>query len=80
MNRFLTSIVGFIFVGMFIVALIAGLILFSYLLIYGAIVGLILFGILSIKEKFFTHKKTLAPKSRTKKTVGRTFDHDELKK
>lgn len=76
MKRTLDSLLAFLFLGMGIVALIAGIILFSYLLLYGAIVGVILFIILWFKEKFFPAKKIRSTKP-TKQ--GRIIEHDDSK-
>lgn len=70
MKRIVNQIIPFIVLGITIVALVAGLILFSYLLVIGATVGLILFAIVWIKERFFSSKKTTL-----QKRVGRTIDH-----
>src|SRR5207249_1087209 len=65
----------FILLGIIIVVLIAGFILFSYLLIWGAIVGLVLFLFAWIKETFFP-SNNLTIQQREKKP-GRTIDHDD---
>ncbi len=61
--------------GFMIVVLIGGLILLSYLLIFGVIVGLILFCVSWLKDKFFPSKEV----SKTTPKSGRTLDHDEFK-
>ena len=76
MKRVVDNLLAFIFLGMGIVALIAGIILFSYLLLYGAIVGIILFMILWLKERFFPSKK-ITPQQPTK--PGRIIDHEDTK-
>lgn len=70
MNIF-AKIIPFILLGMAIVAFAFGLLLFTYLLIFGAIVGLILFVIAWIKERFFSKKQV------TRRTPGRTIDHKD---
>jgi len=51
LKQFLTSIMPFIGMGIFLVLLVAGLVIFSYLLIFGAVVGLVLFTIFWIYNK-----------------------------
>lgn len=70
---FFTRLIPFIFLGITIVLLVAGLILLSYLLIYGAIVGLILFSIAWIRDIIFKNKSPPI----VKKPRGRTLDHDQ---
>lgn len=69
MNSFFTRLVPFIFIGIMLVVLAIGIILFSYLLILGAIVGLILFLVSVVKEKLFPKPSHPAKRS------GRTIDH-----
>lgn len=74
MKNLLSKLVPFIFLGVLLVVLVAGFILLSYLLIWGAIVGLVLFVIAWIREKLFPSKQltqTEKPKS------GRIIDHDD---
>ncbi len=73
MRNLLAKIIPFLFLGLMIVVLVAGFVIVSYLLIWGAVVGLILFLIAWIKEKLFPSRhltKTQQPKS------GRIIDHD----
>jgi len=72
----LSRILPFLFFGMFIVVLVVGLVLLSYLLIFGAIVGLFLFALAWIRDKFFA-PKDVVPYQKPQKGTGRTFDHDE---
>lgn len=74
MQSFLSRIIPFIFLGVMIVLLVAGMIILSYLLIVGALVGLILFIIAWVRDRFF-NKKTNLPEKRRE---GRTFDHKDL--
>jgi len=74
MNKVVAKIVPFLFLGIMLVILVAGVILLSYLLIWGAVVGLVLFSIAWIREKLFPSKhlaKTEKPKS------GRIIDHED---
>lgn len=71
MSNLFAMIVPFIVLGMFIVVFAFGLLLFIYLLIFGAIIGLFLFLIAWIKQKFFPSKKMTR-----RKTSGRTIDHE----
>ncbi len=72
MQSFLSRIVPFFFLGIMIVLLVAGMIVLSYLLIFGALVGLVLFAFAWIKDRFFNKKSGL---STTKRRQGRTIDH-----
>lgn len=74
MQSFFSKLMPFIFLGIIIVLFLAGLILLSYLLIYGAILGLILFGVAWIRDVLF--KKNTAQKLSKKTKPGRTIDHD----
>lgn len=76
MHSFFARLIPFIFLGIFIVILIAGLILLSQLLIIGACVGFVLFIIAWIRDALFS-KKTPKPLVKTPKQ-GRTIDHDDL--
>ena len=76
MQSFLSRIIPFIFLGIIIVILIAGMIVLSYLLIFGALVGLVLFVFAWIKDRFF-NKRTDLPTA-TKSRRGRTIDHHDL--
>lgn len=76
MQTLFSRIIPFIICGIIIVALIAGLVLLSYLLVLGAFVGLILFMLAWFKNKIFpptTIVVTKPPKD------GKTFDHNEFK-
>jgi len=68
MTRWLARLIPFILLGFILVVFIAGIILFSYLLILGALLGLILFVIQWIREKFSKPKQEMT-------RSGRTFDH-----
>ncbi len=71
----LSRILPFLYLGIVIVVLIFGIILFSYLLILGAMVGLILFLIAYIREKFFSSPNY--PEKIARKRKGQTIDHDQ---
>lgn len=74
-SSFLNLIIPFIGMGIFLVVLVIAIIFLSYIFIIGGIIGLILFGIVYIKEKFFT-RKTRQPQQ---KQPGKTYDADEFK-
>jgi len=67
MQSLFARIIPFIFLGIMIVLLVAGVIILSYLLIAGAIIGLILFIIAWVRDRFFKHT--------SKSKHGRTLDH-----
>jgi hypothetical protein len=71
----LARLIPFIFLGVMIVLFVVGIILFSYLLIFGAIVGMILFFITWIKEKLFPSRNIQSYQKSEKS--GRTFEHDK---
>lgn len=74
MNRLLLQLIPFILLGVLLVIFVAGIILFSYLLILGAAVGLVLFVIQWIRMKFSPKSKHLS-QYQDPKRPGRTFDH-----
>lgn len=57
MGSFFERLVPFIFLGIFIVLIVVGFVILSYLLIFGALVGLALFTMAWIKNKFFPSKQ-----------------------
>jgi len=75
MNNLLARIIPFLFLGIMLVILIAGLILLSYLLIWGAVVGLVLFLIAWLREKFFPPRHLTKIDKQSKS--GRVIDHDD---
>lgn len=75
MKNFLSRLIPFFLLGFVIVLLVAGFILLSYLLIAGAIVGLILFAITYVRDLLFKKNKISS-----KKRIGITIDHTDLKK
>jgi predicted lipid-binding transport protein (Tim44 family) len=76
MQNFLKKLIPFLFLGFMIVVLVGGLILLSYLLMFGLILGVILFCVSWLKTRLFASKEmTIKEPPKT----GRTFDHDELK-
>ncbi len=76
MGSLITRIIPFIFLGVMIVLLVAGIIVFSYLLMVGALIGLVLFAFSWIKNRLFRDKSNLPANPKTK--TGRTIDHDDL--
>ena len=75
MNKLFQRILPFFIFGLMLVVLIAGFILFSYLLILGGIVGLVLFIIAGVREKLFHTRDVTLHKRQSQQ--GRTFDHDD---
>ena len=74
MQSFMARLLPFIFLGILLVLVVAGVILFSYLLIFGAMVGLFLFLVAWIKGLFFRNKQKYPAEYQKKK--GRIIDHD----
>jgi len=75
MHPFFARIVPFIFFGVMLVVFVAGLVIVSYLLIFGAIVGLFLFCIAWIKD-LITKRKNSFPEVK-KQNKGKTIDHEK---
>ncbi len=71
-KNLLSKLVPFLVLGVMLVILVVGLILLSYLLIWGALVGLVLFFIAFIKEKFFPSRQLTKVNK-----PGRIIDHDK---
>ncbi len=69
MNSFFSRLAPFIYLGIMLAILIAGIVIFSYLLILGALLGVVLFSIAWIKERFFSSKK--------RQQSGRIIEHDQ---
>lgn len=76
MRSIFERIIPFIFLGIMIVLIVAGFILLSYVLIFGAAIGLVLYFIAWIRDKFFKKSKNQYPEKLKKS--GRTIDHDDL--
>lgn len=75
MPNFFARLVPFVMLGIALVAFFFGLILLTYLFVFGAIVGLVLFAILWIRDKFFRGKQVTTRK--TSPRQGRTIDHND---
>jgi hypothetical protein len=73
MQTLLARVMPFLILGIMIVILVVGIVVLSYLLVFGAVIGLFLFGIAWFKEKLFPSK---LPTRRPKQ--GQTFDHDDF--
>ena len=74
LNRIMNMLAPFVAMGVFLVLLIVGLVVVSYLLIWGALIGLILFAIAYVRSLFTKNRQ--APVQDT--TQGRVYEHDEL--
>jgi hypothetical protein len=72
MQTIFGRLVPFIFVGIMVVLFVVGLVIISYLLIFGALVGLCLFVIAWVREKLI--RKNNYPEVK-KNRNGRTIDH-----
>lgn len=75
MQSIFKKLIPFIFLGIMIVLFVVGLIVLSYLLIFGAIVGVILFIIAWIRDQLF-NKRQKIQYPEVKKKSNRTIDHD----
>ncbi len=74
MNR-LASFIG---MGIFLVLLVVGIIVFSYIILIGAAIGLVLFAIAYVRARFFNRAKQTTPKENSPES-GRVIEHDEIK-
>lgn len=74
MQSFIARLLPFMFLGILLVLVVVGIILFSYLLLFGAMIGLILFVVAWIKGLFLPNKQK-CPRGYQKKQ-GRIIDHD----
>jgi hypothetical protein len=72
MQKLISRLSPFIILGISLVALTFGLILLSYMFLFGAAVGIILYIINWIKQKYFTPTQPPA-----KSRPGRTIDSDD---
>lgn len=65
----------FLSLGIFIVIVVLGLALLSYLLVAGAVIGFVLFAVFYIKNRFFSQASST---EKQQSPTGRVFDHDKL--
>lgn len=77
MNKLISRIIPFIFIGIAIVAFAFGILILAYLFLIGAIVGLGLFLISWIRERLYPPKTITKVQKQQRK--GRTFDSDNWK-
>jgi hypothetical protein len=75
MKLLLAKVWPFIALGITIVIFVAGIVILSYVLIFGALIGLILFAIQWLRNSLFA-KKTPPPEKVEHK--GRIIDHDDV--
>ncbi len=75
MQSLFGRLMPFIFLGIMLVLAVVGVILFSYLLIFGALVGIVLFAITWVRGLFSHKTKHLQTKQHKR---GQTIDHDSL--
>lgn len=73
MNNFFSRLAPFLMLGVLIVVFIAGIVIFSYLLILGALVGLVLFALTWLREKMFPSKQLV---KKNKHRRGDVIDHE----
>jgi hypothetical protein len=76
MKNFLHKLMPFIVLGITIFIFIVGLIILSYILIFGALIGLFLFVAQWLREKLASQKSSKTPEKVEQK--GRTIDHDRI--
>lgn len=76
MRALFTRLMPFLFLGITLVVFIAGMIVFSYVLIFGAVLGFVLFTIVWLKDKLFS-SKTIA--KRSPPSSGRVIDQEKDK-
>ena len=73
-NKFFFRLMPFIAIGVVLVMLVVGIILLSYLLVFGAMIGLALFAAAWLRDKLFPSKDLSV-----KEKPGRTIEHDDQK-
>ena len=71
-QKLMAAILPFIVLGMIVVIIAFGFLLFFYLLLFGTLVGLVLFAISWVREKLFASKQ-MSKSDRP----GRIIDHDK---
>lgn len=76
MNQLKRQLLSFVYLGIVLVLFVAGIVVFSWLLLIGAITGLILFLLAWIRQTFFLKSRNMMQKTPEKQ--GRIIDHDEL--
>lgn len=76
LNKFFVRIIPFIGLGIFLILLAVGFVIFSYLLIFGAILGLVIFAFYWVYNLLTGRNKPNMPRpAQTRR--GRTIDHDQ---
>lgn len=75
MKRFFNQLIPFILFGVAIVAFVFGVMLLSYLFLFGALLGFILYTIKWLHDKFFSKKTVI--KTQPKPKSGRIIDTDD---
>jgi hypothetical protein len=77
-DRFLLPILPFVGIGIFMVLLAVGIVVFSYLFVIGSIIGVILFSALWVYNKFKRSRKQFPPDALSQPLHrGRTIDHEK---
>ena len=76
-NHLFERLLPFLLLGMGIVAFVFGIILFAYLLMFGAIIGFVLFILTWIRNKWFAPPSSMTVK---KTKEGRIIDSDDWRK
>lgn len=76
--KLLNRLTPFIAAGVFIVALVFGMVLLAYLFVFGAILGVAMYLINLIRDKFFSKKPEKQPAP--KQPSGRIIDSNDWHK
>jgi uncharacterized membrane protein len=76
-NKWISTAVSFLVLGMSLVALAFGLMLLFYLLLFGAIVGAALFVVAWVRERFFLKKESHSKTGRIIEHKKEESDHDD---
>ena len=72
MDNFFARLMPFLMMGVALVAFAFGLLLLTYLFVFGALIGLGLFLISWVKQRFFPSKQIMKPPVERR---GETIDH-----
>jgi len=74
LNRSPGPFLYFLYIGMLFVLMAVGIVLFSWLLLFGALTGLFLYIFMWVRQHFFSVKQPHIPF----KSSGRIIEHDDI--
>jgi len=74
-NPILVKIMPYVAMAIFLIIIVVGFVLLSYILLIGAIIGLVLFAIGYIRTRFFNKNRTRPVSHQKDEKQGRVFEH-----